>query len=918
MNLEKFLRDVLPSQGTFFIATKPGVENSKFRYWEESTLPKLAKAIARQGKNHTNVWFGASSFKNGSSRSAINALARKSIALDIDAGPGKDYATKQDGNIALGNFVRATGLHMPTHIVDSGHGTHPWWAFTEDIEIDRWQVTAKLFQELCERMGFRTDAGITADPARILRAPGTVNYKPGMEAVDASLSYVSDRTIDFLAFTNRINKALEDNRAPAVDNSDLGGGLDEDKDYPAHKYAAKVILAECAVLNDMLTTGGAHVTEKHWMYALILLSFCEDGELFIHDIGNKHPKYTVAGTERKFEIQHAKVANGQVKPILCKTIGKCAPNLCAKCIYNGRIKTPLMCGIVSKAILPVPYFDTPKGTFRKKPDADDESSVVFVCPHRFGDMEILTDGDEKHVLAPFTFGAMTGQLFFPLGMMADLRSFTAATARDMTLQQNERKEVHALMTSWTQQMQEAGKSSDFVSSFGWVHANGQRGFSTGESVFWADGGTTPVRLLDRNLCAVYTPKGDDTVWRELADIFNSQSNPAADMVLAASFAAPLMPVVGDSGGVLSIVSAASGTGKTTLLRLAQAVWGDPRVGLNSLDDTAASIMNKMGMLKNLPALWDEVRTPKDADAFVKMIFRIGQGKDKQRLSRASTLMQTNSWDTLMISASNTAIRDHMDAGVMDTDAGTMRIFEVQQPVLPGRDENVPRLVTALSENYGHAGTVYAQWLACNRGTAEKLAAAVRVQLVKRISPTVNERFWMSMAVGCVTAAGITNNLGLTKIDLQQMTRFIVESVAELRGADHAGSSEEVAPTTLTASAIVIAFLNAHARNTLVTASFVHAGPGGSLGDITELPNNGDPTYVHYAKDEHKLRLDAPCLNTWLYDTYRSKRSQQALLKAAGVRQRRCSLGAGGATGRRYVYEIPLDVPEFDGVITKVN
>ncbi len=918
MNLEKFLRDVLPTDGTFFIATKAGVEDSRFRYWGLNSVPELARAIEKQGKGHVNVWFGASSFKDGSKRTAVNALARKSIAVDIDTGPTKKYKTKKEAVLALGAFLKASGLPAPTHIVDSGHGYHPWWAFTEAIEIDRWKNTAEMLQNLCELLGFYTDASITADPARILRAPGTTNYKPGMEAVDATLKHESDLTINFLSFTNLIAAATEKHRLPAVDNSDLGGGLDDDKDYPAHEYTAKVMLAECGVLHDMLETGGEHVSEKHWMYALILLSFCTDGELFIHSVGDHHPKYTEAGTERKYKIQHEKVANGLVKPILCKTLGKCAPDLCAKCAYHGKVKTPLMCGITSKAVLPPPYYVASKGTFFTIASGKREGETAFVCPHKFSDLEILTDSNKAHVLASFTLGSVPGQLFFPIEAMAEPRQFSAATANDMVLKIDERTEVLKLMASWTQQMQEAGKKSDFVSSFGWIQANGQRGFSTGESVFWADGAATPVRLLDRNLCDMYTPKGNDMAWRKLVEIFNGQSNPAADMVLAGSFAAPLMPIVGDSGGVLSIVSAASGTGKTTLLRLAQAVWGDPRVGLNSLDDTPASVMSKIGILKNLPALWDEVRTPKDADAFVKMIFRIGQGKDKQRLTRGSSLMQTNSWDTLMISASNTAIRDHMDAGVMDTDAGTMRIFEVQQPSLPGRDEEVPRLVTALSENYGHAGAVYAQWLACNRGTAEQLAGKVRARLTKLIKPTVNERFWMSMAVGCVTAAGITNNLGLTKIDLKQLTMFIVASIDELRGGT-GDVTEEAAPTVLTASAVVIEFLNAHSRNIIVTASFTHSGTGGSLGDVTTLPNNGDPTFIHYAKEDHKLRLDAACLNKWLYLTYHSKRSQQALLKAAGVRERRAALGmVGGTEGRRYVYEVPLDAPAFDGVITKMG
>ena len=84
--------------------------------------------------------------------------------------------TQADAAVALKQFVRATGLPLPT-IVNSGGGLHVYWPLTEDVPAQDWVEHARKLKALCRTHNLGADPAITADAARILRVPGTQNYK---------------------------------------------------------------------------------------------------------------------------------------------------------------------------------------------------------------------------------------------------------------------------------------------------------------------------------------------------------------------------------------------------------------------------------------------------------------------------------------------------------------------------------------------------------------------------------------------------------------------------------------------------------------------------------------------------------------------------------------------------------------------
>jgi DNA primase len=107
-------------------------------------------------------------------RIAKNAKWFKAFWLDLDCGENKPYETQSIALDALKQFVTDTGLPRPT-IVNSGRGVHVYWVLTAPIFYNDWKPTAEAFKKFCAAYHLHADPSVTADAARILRVPETLN-----------------------------------------------------------------------------------------------------------------------------------------------------------------------------------------------------------------------------------------------------------------------------------------------------------------------------------------------------------------------------------------------------------------------------------------------------------------------------------------------------------------------------------------------------------------------------------------------------------------------------------------------------------------------------------------------------------------------------------------------------------------------
>src|SRR5216683_201035 len=112
-------------------------------------------------------------------RNVKDAVGLKSIWIDIDIKPNnpKCYPDINTALLAFEAFRVRNGLPDPSAIVRSGGGVHIYYINRDTLTPDDWRVYAGGLKQLCLNEGLLVDAGLMTDASRVLRVPGTFNYK---------------------------------------------------------------------------------------------------------------------------------------------------------------------------------------------------------------------------------------------------------------------------------------------------------------------------------------------------------------------------------------------------------------------------------------------------------------------------------------------------------------------------------------------------------------------------------------------------------------------------------------------------------------------------------------------------------------------------------------------------------------------
>lgn len=172
----EFYRRVLPSTGPFTLltgVTGPDGKLAEQRHWNGlKTHQDVIDLVQRQSMLPVNVFIAMGSYAG---KNRQDPIAKRALYLDLD---GKDFnGSISDALRALVTFVKATGLPPPSLYVHSGRGVHVYWCLDRDVPLAEWLPVARALKEKCAELEFAADPTGTADPARILRCPGTLNRK---------------------------------------------------------------------------------------------------------------------------------------------------------------------------------------------------------------------------------------------------------------------------------------------------------------------------------------------------------------------------------------------------------------------------------------------------------------------------------------------------------------------------------------------------------------------------------------------------------------------------------------------------------------------------------------------------------------------------------------------------------------------
>lgn len=247
-----------------------------------------------------NVYYSTAGFGAQNRATADNAVCKKEFYLDIDCGEGKPYPHKVAGIIALQAFVKAVGLPKPT-VVDTGNGLHAHWYLKEPIPVHEWKAAAEGLKSKCATHNFAADSSCTADIVRVLRVPGTMNYRGNHTTALLTPIKFHDFSIlrDKMGVADSAAEADMFSKARALTKSAGTTQLSEIAKLIASNKTSKfqtiwdksVAGNGCAQIRYAIENADS-LAEPLWRAALSNANFCEDRDWAIHELSKNYPNYT--------------------------------------------------------------------------------------------------------------------------------------------------------------------------------------------------------------------------------------------------------------------------------------------------------------------------------------------------------------------------------------------------------------------------------------------------------------------------------------------------------------------------------------------------------------------------------------------------------------------------------------------------
>lgn len=891
--------------------TKPGGELYKvFSHTIATTHADAAEDVRTLLQQQADVYYALASYKQGFFlnskgkkvvRVRENVDQLKAIWFDIDFKSG--YPDIKAAISALQAFCKTTTLPPPSLLVGSGNGIHVYWPLDTPIPVDRWQKVAQSAKEAAKTLDLKADLACTADACRVLRPPNTLNFKDRANPKPVEILYSSGKTFPISVIEAALAPWQAVSKPPTFSlNADLGGGLGSGT--PAKPSSFEEIQKHCGVARHIVETHGKDCTEPEWVAMLQLLKHCEDGEMWVHPVSDGHAGYTPDAANTKWEQRKA----NSVGPTLCKTFETYRPKICEKCPHNGFVKSPAQVGhegTQDVTGLPPGWRICADRSGVERLFVTDVVNgvkewmkVLRHIPSNFRPVRSIVTGQYEMMLDVELRSTGAWSVSLPMSMLGNHRKLVEALASyGVVLKEKELKTFGDLMATWLEKLQTAKRVADVAEQLGWMReADKIVGFSCSPATYYSDGRVRNDVRPAKEFMAVaklYEPRGNLDEWKTVANFLADQNSPALTAVLAAAFGSPLLTFTGLHGGILSLVSSASGVGKTSALKCSQAVWGSPTHAVNSVDDTPKSVAKKLGFLNNLPAYWDELRGKHTVDGFTQLAFQITQGKEKSRLDSSANLKEVQTWETLLVVASNESIFEAMARRSVGTDAGMVRTFELimdKVPLANMSPSDITLMFEKLSSNYGHAGREYAQYIAMNQAQVRELVQKIFSEIASTME--AQERFWYAIAASLIAGAVIASKIGLVKLNIPTLRDFLLANIGRLKTRTFNVGDENNCRENLAH------FMRERGDRTLVIDKFpttVGLQRGNLASYMPQIlsPPRTDKVSIVIAQGDARMRFNISEYSEFLSRAGIPPYGQvQKLIKEMGGKETRCRLGIG--------------------------
>ncbi|PYT23514.1 MAG: hypothetical protein DMG57_31720 [Acidobacteria bacterium] len=356
-------------------------------------------------------------------------------------------------------------------------------------------------------------------------------------------------------------------------------------------------------------------------------------------------------------------------------------------------------------------------------------------------------------------------------------------------------------------------TSSTASHLGWQGKDGELGFLCGHQLILPDDAVAPLtgaghekrqlvgfRALapgDQQIADAFHAAGSVDAWLSAVKVLQRYRRVLFGVY--ASFVAPLLMILGAPSFILDWASRTS-TGKTTTLRGAVSVWGNPNEQeenslLWSWDSTAVYLERTSAVLHSLPIFLDETQRAKDARFIASTLYEVAHGRGRAR-GNTQSVSRTRTWRTVLFSTGE------MPATSFTQDGGTRaRCIEIRGYPFGAANPATARVVADLNvelkSNFGHAGPIFLQAMLMNcdkwdgwKDQYQKLVAGLsgRVPKDAKVDAAIVDRLAHYMAAVQLAAARVHEWFGLPwdfKDPLEEMWLEIVAESNEATGEERA-------------------------------------------------------------------------------------------------------------------------------------
>ena len=736
-----------------------------------------------------DVYFALATFEEEGARTADNARMIRTVAIDMDG-----YETKREAAEALDEFLGKTGLDAfgTPWVVSSGGGLHCYWVFDAPVEIAQWKPVAENLKRLCKQEGLAIDMTVTADAARVLRIPGTMNFKKKYGTPrPVKLVAPASEEVSFAAFATQIRTVL---RAPAVEEapalaiagerptpSATGVKLLENSSTKFKNIIARTTAGTgCSQLAYFVENAADEGMEPLWRGWLSIAKATDDCSRAAPWLSKLHPYDETRMQQKLREIKG---------PYPCIKFDAENPGLCTKCPHWGKITNPLALGreLISdnepkeveivpsdpkdpeapaiKVMRPSP----PKGfsyganggvyadRMIEEADGTKRKQQVLLLPYTLFVVDLLNkDGEHTvhmvadrpgapvDVLMPQRYAVSKDECLKTLAQQNIIAAFGAGND----------KNLFEYVRACIEEASVSKKAVKIPQQYGWQEDDT---FVYNGRVYRKDGTTVTVPMPDlANLTRITRSQGTLEEWRKFPQMLIRKRLYEHLAMACISFGAPLMRFTQMAALTFHAGSTDSGTGKSLALSFASSIWGHPQYYRTGKSTSAVTMQQRMGNLNSLPFVSDEIthKSRQDMEWFPGFIFDAaeGQGKEKSEVHHNRERLNLVSWATLVFLTSNTLMHDYMSGARTHSSQGElMRMLEWTPEKKLNWTAEEEEVLKLLATNHGVAGEKFVRWLVQNQETARRVVAETIRRIKIEWAMSGDERYW---AAGCgATIAG---------------------------------------------------------------------------------------------------------------------------------------------------------------------